>query len=116
MTLSVGMQLCAVETGVIQAVSGSCDPQHPAQQLETTYITQLLYESCDSLDSSSSAGGNASAGSGLLETVNRATPRGKKSSDRVDHLNNIFQNHHKRPPQRSSKAMMMNFVRIAEKA
>lgn len=40
--LSVGMQLCAGETDVIQAVSGSCDLEHPAQQLETTYITQLL--------------------------------------------------------------------------
>lgn len=36
---------CAVEAGVIQAVSGSCDQKHSAQQLETTYVTQLLYES-----------------------------------------------------------------------
>lgn len=40
---------CAVETGVIQAVSGSCDQKHSAQQLETTYVTQLQYETSESL-------------------------------------------------------------------
>lgn len=36
---------CSCEAGVIQAVSGSCDLKHPAQQLETTYITQLCSDS-----------------------------------------------------------------------
>lgn len=39
---------CAVEVCVTQAVSGSCDQKLSAQQLETTYITQLQCESKES--------------------------------------------------------------------
>lgn len=71
--LSVGMQQCAVETGVIQAVSGSCDLKHPAQQLETTYIAQLPYETSDSTCVAvTETAGNTPADSGISNEVNRA--------------------------------------------
>ncbi len=71
--LSVFMQLCAVETGVIQAVSGSCDLKCPAQQLETTYIAQLLYDSSDSTYVAvTKTAGNTPADSRIPNKLNRA--------------------------------------------
>lgn len=56
----------AVDAGVIQAVSGSCDFKHPAQQLETTYITQLCINPVTLL---MAVGGAKTAASGVSNTL-----------------------------------------------